>query len=372
MHDSTRLAGAVAAALLSLAPLAAQTGDAAAVGDPVPDHEFSRLAGHDGRTRLSELYGRPVVLAGWMRRIPDGLHAAWLAEELHREFEDDGVVVVLQDRGRWSRTLGSVEDLDFWYRLFGSPLWITESVEGENDPSIVREASSVDVRSLVLIGVDGRLLAERRVDVDDEKAHARHKKELEKMLRDELKKLRKGWGEDRTAKRARGLAFGKDDLAGALKVLDAVKPDDVVPEHSVVRGEIERRFDALAKRVAFFLDEARFLDGERALDELADAVRGRDELEQRLAPYRARLESEDGEAALKLDKRLARILAPWNERELQDLDLDFIREVRAFAEEHGDSPVGARAARMDKLLSRVVMILCRIKANDFEDRVKDG
>lgn len=371
MHHTTRIAGALATAALSIAPFVPRTDTPAALGDLVPDHTFEPLAGNDGRTMLSECFGQPVLLAGWKRHVTEGLHAASLADWLYRQYEDAGVVVILQDREKWSRKLGSVEDLDFWYRFYGTPSWITESVDGKNDVSIVREKSAVDVRSLVLIGVDGRLVTEVRVEADDEREYVKLRKELERALKDEAKKLKKGWGEDRFARKARAAAFGKSDLAGALKVLDGVKPDARVPEHDAVRAEVERRFEALSKRIAFLFDEGRYVDAKDALSSLTRSVKGREEFAERTAALEARLESDDGAAALALDKKLSRILTPWHEREMQDLDLDFMRALRAFAQEHAESPVGKRAKRMDPLAKRVVRILRGIKASEIDERIRD-
>ena len=88
-------------------------------------------------------------------------------------------------------------------------------------------------------------------------------------------------------------------------------------------------------------------------------------------PLTQRLESDAGRAALKDDRKLARILAPYVERDLQDLDLDFIRDLRAFARERGDAPVAERARRLDPLLKRIVRILRKIPAQEFEARVRD-
>jgi len=173
------------------------------------------------------------------------------------------------------------------------------------------------------------------------------------------------------ARRARGLAFGKGDLSDALKVLDGVRDEARVPEHDEVRSEVARHFDARRESVEYLLAEARYLDAQRALDDLADAVRGQETLAAALDPLEERLESDAGKRCLKDDAKLTRLLAPFTERDLDELDLDFIRDLRAFAEQHRDSPVGERARRLDPLLKRIVRILRKIPAKEFEERVRD-
>ncbi len=70
-------------------PSVAQT--SAGIGDPVPDFEFQDLIGHDGRTRLSELLGKPVLIAGWRTHMVDGIHAARVAVEVWQKHGDDAL-----------------------------------------------------------------------------------------------------------------------------------------------------------------------------------------------------------------------------------------------------------------------------------------
>ena len=66
----------VLACLLSLTgALAAQAGTApaapakpAAVGEPVPDFEFPAFWNGDGRQKLSEFYGQPILVEFWGTR----------------------------------------------------------------------------------------------------------------------------------------------------------------------------------------------------------------------------------------------------------------------------------------------------------------
>ena len=71
----------------------------AKLGEPVPEHVFTTINAHDGRAAISQLHGHPVIVAGWRQYIPEpsGLHAAWFANTLMREFAEDGLIVVLED-----------------------------------------------------------------------------------------------------------------------------------------------------------------------------------------------------------------------------------------------------------------------------------
>jgi hypothetical protein len=53
-------------ALLATQPLSAQ--DRAAVGELVPEVSFPQFLNGDGRQKLSEFYGQPVILDRWGTR----------------------------------------------------------------------------------------------------------------------------------------------------------------------------------------------------------------------------------------------------------------------------------------------------------------
>lgn len=182
----------------------------ARVGEPVPDHEFSRIAGHDGRTRLSQLRGHPVLIVGWRQWIPEpsGLHGAWFAHALLDRYADDGLIVILEDRNRWTRTRwwGA---RSFWIRSFGSPVWFAAG-EPERVPDlpIVRESSKRDDRSLVLLGVDGTLLLEGTVEPASRKERSGDvRRRVRGLVKREIERRKKGWGEDRNLMKARALAY---------------------------------------------------------------------------------------------------------------------------------------------------------------------
>lgn len=359
------------ACLILMMPCALPQDEAPAkIGERVADQTFRHLTLHDGRQRLSELYGQPVLLAGWRRHIGEGLHAAWLANEFARKYRKDGLVVILQDRKGMSGKPIWLLDVDFWIRFAGEPVWLSDGkpMQGRG-PHIERNASAEDERSLVLIGVDGRLVLEGRVESASNKGKDSARSRFKKAIATELARRRKGWGDHATERKVRALLFGKGNLAAALSAL--ARPGDL--KHARVdalRREVEQRFTCLCKTITFHLDSGAYVTAQRELAALARAVRGDSPFEKRIVTLRERLDAPGGKKALRSDKRLIRILRPVAERRFRDIDLDLLRALHAFIAKHPDSPVTVRAQWFQPLVRRMVRILNRIPADEMDARLR--
>jgi hypothetical protein len=234
----------------------------AAVGETVPDFEFPDLVGHDGRTRLSELRGQPVLIAGFRQHLADGLHAAWVANELFREHADDGLVVVVIDTVAWSDGTWAAKQ-SFWLRCLGSRLWLASGSPESPDLPIARTNSKRDEFSLVLIGVDGKLVCEGSAELASAATTPNdHRTAIKSAVAAELKRLKTGWGGSDSVRRARASAFGKGDFAGALRILRAAGADaeDADAELAEVQDEIDRAFRIGLERIRRLVGLGRFVD----------------------------------------------------------------------------------------------------------------
>jgi len=333
------------------------------------DYEFEPLVGSDGRTRLSEFYGSPVVVAGFRRHIPDGLHASWLAHVLTEKFRKKGLVVILRDQKPWRAEHHGALTRSFWARFFDSSPWLTCRREGERLPFRNDDAEWTDGR-IVLVGVDGRTVLEGVIEkYEDRPRRDGFQARFTEAVEDELDKRRKGWGEDRKVRRARALLFGKDEIARAWKTLARIREDDVTGEVERARSEVRTHVATRVRAVERLLARGRYGDAEEAFEELEKSVRGEDAFEENVAKLEQRFDSDDVRAGLKAARSLDRLLRPLERRDFDALDAKRILRVRALGKEHEGTPVAKRVERLDPFLRAVWAALRGIRFSDSEKRI---
>ena len=343
---------ALSAAFLSPPPvtrLPLELDEPAGVGEIVPDHEFAPLVNHDGRTRLSELVGQPVLLVGWRANFNDGVQGLAQAFELVKKHGLEDLVLILENRNVWRTDDQWVGELGFLYVQLPSlrRAWVSNNPDQAGAPDIpIRRARGRTLQSIALVGVDGTLLVEGEAEEVAE--------DLAKRVAAEVKRRRKGWGEDKVAIQARALAFGKDQLSKALAALDKAA-ETQVPEHQTVRAELQRHFQARLKSLRFYVDEARYLDADEALRALQKSVKGQASWLEALAPIQVELDSDGVARERALDKKLRKIL-----KGLQDdakMEPKTLEKLREFVADNGGTRVGARAARLEPLIVDMVRMV---------------
>src|SRR5688572_21199418 len=179
------------------------SGKKAKIGELVPDFTFRDfLAGGDGRQKLSEFRGQPVLIVNWTD-TDFGRGAAEEVEKAAKELVPEGLVVVLRDTH--NKTAPEIEAAVM--RLYpGSPARLQQNQDFpidylENGPP----------PQVALVGLDGTLLVAGSYTADMGKAL--------KLVKSELKKREKGWGEAEAARTVRALAYGEGLLGGAKTVV---------------------------------------------------------------------------------------------------------------------------------------------------------
>ncbi|MBK8096916.1 MAG: hypothetical protein IPK26_07405 [Planctomycetes bacterium] len=361
--------GVVAGLTLLTVAVAQQT--AAAVGAPVPDLEFEGLIGHDGRTRLAELRGQPVLIANFRQHLVDGVHAAWVARDLAREFGDEGLIVILVDRVAWPRELWA-EKWSFWLRFFVTPVWLAPTLGEDRDLPIERAASRNDERSLVLIGVDGTLVSEGTAELASApKAAGDYRAALRKAVAAECRRRRLGWGEPETARSARAAAFGKADFAGAMRILDNVVKSSAppAPDLQVVRDELTQAFAWAVQRLQRLVAEGRFVEADPVRRRLAEAARNHAALAATWATVADSVTGPEWDRGLRLDRELSQLTKTYLDGQLGKLDLDDLVTVRRFAGKHGDHPVARRAGTLGVAMAAIVRATKGLTAAQLQERL---
>ena len=374
MPTSLRCAGYAPSLALLLLSSSLIAQERAAVGDVLPDYEFKQLVQHDGRTRLSELRGQPVIVAGFKQHLVEGLDAAWVAKDLLHKHESDGLLVVLEDQMAWKKSDSWARVLGFWMRFFGHPVWITSNFgDGHEDLPIQRKRSQRDVRSLVLIGVDGRLVLEGVAEpAKNAEKSSDFRVAFRRAVHAELEKRKKGWGPTKTARRVRALAYGKGELAKANAAIAKAGGDEAELSkelRATLVNELDAAFAARAKRVDFLLAEGRYVTAKAVLKKLRSNVRGVERWEKRLEGERAALASKAGKLGQRLDRKLIKVLKPIYDRKFGRFAPKDILAVREFAKKHAATRVGVRAKRLDDLLVHIVSATKGMRITKLRDEL---
>src|SRR5262245_5477842 len=162
-------------------------GPKATIGEVVPDYAFREfLAGGDGRQKLSEFRGQPVLIVNWTD-TDFGRGAAEDVEKMAKELAPEGLVTILLD----THNKGAQEIEASVMRLYpGSPALLTQ-----NQKLPIEYLADGPPPNVALVGVDGTLLVAGSYTVDLNKAT--------KLVKTELKRTKTGWGEQEAARAAR-------------------------------------------------------------------------------------------------------------------------------------------------------------------------
>ena len=141
---------------------AGQEAPKASIGQLVADHTFRDfLAGGDGRQKLSEFRGQPVLIVNWTD-TDFGRGAAKEAEKLARELAPEGLVTILLD----THNKPAQEIEASVMRLYpGSPARLTQ-----NQKLPIEYLDNGPPPDVALVGVDGTLLVAGSYTVDLNKA----------------------------------------------------------------------------------------------------------------------------------------------------------------------------------------------------------
>jgi len=300
------------------------------VGQPMPDLRLQGVLGGDGRERLSEFRGQPVLIAHWGMKGFAPLDAVRVALDLEEKHADEGLAVFLM-----ARTGGDAATLRA-HQLDALP-GVTTPILTEQELSVAWDEDGYPPR-LALVGVDGTLLFA---------GSFQHASRLGDLVEAELKKVARGWGEDGGVREARALAFGKG-APGAARALLADAADE---ESARALREIEQCFASRRGAVVHALESGRPSLAARLGAVLADAARGHAAWEEEAASTSASLAGEGFERELELERRLDKLLKPLA-RKAPKKGLD--GKLRALAEEGAGTAVGERAGRMADAVARAL------------------
>ena len=303
----------------------------ATIGELVPDHTFREfLACGDGRQKLSDFRGYPVLIVNWTD-TDFGRGASKIAEKLAKDWVPKGLVCILRDTHR--QTAEQIEAAVM--RL--CPGNLSRLTRNQTFP--IEYLDNGPPPDIALIALDGKLLLAG--------SHASDMGKVAKLVKADLKRQRSGWGEHDAARTARALAYGKKRLAESKAVIEeALEAEPAQPELLEVRSEIATRQESWARSVHYLMERGQYL---RALEEaqaLTEAAKGDADWEDQAATLLQAFESTEAERELELDKKLASLLKPLNKKRPTSANE---KKLRKFAEMAAGTKVGKRALHLAEI-----------------------
>ena len=232
-----------------------------AVGTRLGEIEFGRVFGGDGRNRLSEFAGHPVLVTSF-RDISMGMNAARHAWRLHEKFADRGLVVILVDLDGWMDDKTAAHGWSLILKTFGDPRLRVASLP-RGLPISTQKAVYFDV----LVGADGRLIAAGK---DSEVSSA-----VEKGLEAEFDRMKKGWGASSQARELRATCFGARKLADAgCMGRDLMSDLGIDDEIVTALGEIAQCKSARVSGIRRLVEDGRLAEADRECQALVRDVKG--------------------------------------------------------------------------------------------------
>lgn len=144
-----------------------------------------------------------------------------------------------------------------------------------------------------LIGVDGKLLWDGSPLGDSKK--------VAELVDAELQKVKKGWGDTAEARKIRAQLYGKDDLAGSRKLVEAL-PEGA--ERTALQAEVDRCYASAKKAVEHLQGEGRWLQALEVAKDLARHVEGCEDWKTEAAQLLAGFGSDAGRAEIAAAKKL--------------------------------------------------------------------
>ncbi|MCA9323465.1 MAG: hypothetical protein KDB53_22205 [Planctomycetes bacterium] len=257
--------------------------------ESIADLSTAELAFSDGRTKLSQHRGQPIVYA-WFRDAGYSMDAAERAAKLQADYARKGLIVVLLD----TESDGSL-DQNSKSRAFllGRFSGYNGASGGLNCSAPVKQTYDAGA-GIALIGVDGRLVTRGACREVGGK--------LTKLIGAELSMAKKGWGDDDLAKKIRALAFGKGAYAAAVALVEA-NPEPAVQE---AIADVENRVAGEFARLDALTAHGRVQAADILIEELAESLKGRDDWIKALAQRQERWLSFRTEALIAFDKHCRR------------------------------------------------------------------
>lgn len=241
------------------------------------------------------------------------------------EMRDRGLVVVLPEmQGATMESLPA-----FLWKTF--PKLEARVVRGGGVPIVMGRG----IPYSALIGVDGTLLWAGRPSSGG--------KDRDALIEAELKKVATGWGATPAVRKARAQIYGKQNLAEAKRLIDAL-PEASTQERAELAQELATAYAWRVRAVQALRAEARFLEARDAAQALQKSVAGLPEWEAEVAPLLAAFDTPEDQRELTIAKRIEVQLRAVRAKSMKLPAAS--QRLRAIAKSGAGTAAGARAEQL--------------------------
>ncbi|MEZ6035958.1 MAG: hypothetical protein R3F29_00665 [Planctomycetota bacterium] len=194
---------------------------------------------------------------------------------------------------------------------------------------------SGSIPNAAVVGVDGKLLWSGNPLSGSSK--------VSELVDEQLKLIKKGWGDTATARKVRADLYGKNNLAGAAAAVVALPDGD---EKTTLQAEVDKRYQVLKGAVATLQKQGRWNDALEAAKSLQKAVGRHEKWAGEATALVGEFDTDSAKAELEADKQLAKIVKGMRSGKLDKAPKD----LEKLLEKHGQTSVGKQAAQLLRAL----------------------
>jgi len=187
-----------------------------------------------------------------------------------------------------------------------------------------------------LIGVDGKLLWAGNP--------LGGKQQVEQLIEEQLKLVKKGWGDSSEARKVRAQLYGKGNLASAASIVAEMADGE---EKTTLQQEVDKRYAVRKAAIDALMKGGCWLEAEDDAKQLLKDVGKHETWSAEVTELVAMFETDEGKAELAADKKLEKIVKQLRKGKHEKAP----KALEKLIEKIGETSVGARASRMLAALS---------------------
>ena len=181
-----------------------------------------------------------------------------------------------------------------------------------------------------VIGVDGKLLWAGNP--------LRDAQQIEELVAEQLKLVKKGWGDSSEARKVRAQLYGRGSLASAASMIAAMEGG----EKDTLQRELDKRYAVLKTAVETLKKQGCWLRAQERAVALQKAVGRHESWSAEVAEIVAGFATDDAKAEIAVDKKLGKIAKGLRKGKVERA----VKQLQKLVDNGGQTAVGGRAARM--------------------------
>lgn len=181
-----------------------------------------------------------------------------------------------------------------------------------------------------VIGVDGKLLWAGNP--------IRDKAKIEELVKDQLKLVKKGWGDSGEARKVRAALYGRGNFAVAAAAVKAMDDGD---EKSMLQKEVDTRYAISKAAIDNLIKQGFWLQAQAQAKSLLKGVGRHQKWAAEATELVGRFDTDSAKAEIAADKKLAKVIKNMRKGKLDKAP----KALKKLISKIGQTSVGARASR---------------------------